>query len=513
MRVVARLSALFLSLLCPVLGGDYDPILLRSAHTRAGAPDAKLAVFVPGGKVPPEDYAAFLQGVLDLSSTNLFGVIVHCGKLNLCDPLGQLPGLIKDGIAAAGKELNNGTEFVSEQIFVMGHSLGGVGARHYADTFDKSRGAAAFAGVALFGTQYNGDHEDFKGTLGYPLDLKEFPAPFLAVAGELDMVPVMGHVGILVNQYERELDATARALKPLIIVPGMDHSQFCAPFNVSGDLAPETSNAASLRYAASATATWLDNAVRPSETLASTLAEFVANASVPITNAWRNAHDLEAANWCKTAQQIAIGNLPSDALSLVDIHVVARETGAALEHFHTNYTLDAKTGRLSIYIGSYAYYPQVSSWNPVELFGPTYESASDISCKLMSADRIAQQLNVTGQFPQAKPPVACSKINEAAVSHAMEMLEESWPQGVARFEKRGLNFTFAEDSSTFAGPQWVFMSSLTFKTSATGVTVRSPRLYSSITSKIYPGNFYCKVLSPAKALEWVQSAGLSGRFR
>ena len=95
----------------------------------------------------------------------------------------------------------------------------------------------------------------------------------------------------------------------------------------------------------------------------------------------------------------------------------------------------------------------------------------------------------------------------------MEMLKESWPQGVERFEKRGLNFTFAEDSSTFAGPQWVFMSSLTFKTSATGVTVRSPRLYSSITSKIYPGNFYCKVLSPAKALEWVQSAGLSGRFR
>ena len=49
------------------------------------------------------------------------------------------------GLVAAGKELNNGTEFVSEQIFVMGHSLGGVGARHYADTFDKSQGAGAFA--------------------------------------------------------------------------------------------------------------------------------------------------------------------------------------------------------------------------------------------------------------------------------------------------------------------------------------------------------------------------------
>jgi hypothetical protein len=49
------------ALLSPALAGDYTPILLRSARTRAGAPDAKLALFVPGGKVPPADYALFLQ--------------------------------------------------------------------------------------------------------------------------------------------------------------------------------------------------------------------------------------------------------------------------------------------------------------------------------------------------------------------------------------------------------------------------------------------------------------------
>ena len=100
-----------------------------------------------------------------------------------------------------------------------------------------------------------------------------------------------------------------------------------------------------------------------------------------------------------------------------------------------------------------------------------------------------------------------------AVDRAVALLGKYWPQGVARFARRGLNFTFAEDTSTFAGPQWVFLSSLTFKASSTGVTVASPRLYSSITSKIFPGNFYCKVLSPAKALEWVQSRGLSRRFK
>jgi len=492
---------------------DYSPILLRSAHSRAGAPDAKLALFVPGGKVPPQDYAPFLQDVLDRTqNTNLFGAIVHCGKLNLCDPLGQLPGLIASAIAQAGKELNNGTEFLSEQIFVMGHSLGGVGARHYADTFDKARGAAAFAGLALFGTQYNGDHEDFKGTLGYPMDLNSFPAPLIAVVGELDMVPAMGHVGTLVDQW-LIMSPQKQANKPLVVVPGMDHSQFCSPFNVSGDLAPEISNAAARAYAAGATAAWVDNVVRPAPALASTLNDFVQNASVPITRAWREASALEAGAWCAEAQKVAIGDLPAAATARVDMQVVTKTSGASLEHFHTNYTLDPATGRLGIFIGSYAYYPQNTSWNPVRLFGPTYQSARDISCKLMSADRIAQQLNVAGQFPQKIPPVPCSRVNAAAVERAMNLLGAYWPAGVTRFARRGLNFTFADDSSTFAGPQWVFLSSLSFKPSSTGVTVSSPRLYSSITSKIYPGNFYCKVLSPAKALEWIQSKGLAPRFK
>ena len=132
--------------------GDYDPIVL--AGPRPGAADAKLALFVPGGKVPIEDYVPFLQAVLRSSGANAFGVIVHCGKLNLCNPLGQLDSLISQGIAAANKA-NNNTNFEPADIFVMGHSLGGVGARHYADTFDKAKGAAAFAGLALFGTQVN----------------------------------------------------------------------------------------------------------------------------------------------------------------------------------------------------------------------------------------------------------------------------------------------------------------------------------------------------------------------
>ena len=107
---------------------------------------------------------------------------------------------MKDAIDAASTAA--GVLFSPADIFVWGHSLGGVGARHFVDTFNASVGAAAFAGLALFGTQFNGDHEDFKGTLGYPLDLKTFGAPLLVLLGELDMVPV-SHAALLYSGWER----------------------------------------------------------------------------------------------------------------------------------------------------------------------------------------------------------------------------------------------------------------------------------------------------------------------
>merc|ERR1712166_886018 len=178
-----------------VAAGDYTPVILNPSAGKTGA--AKLILFVPGGKVPPSDYIPFLRASLDSAQCKVFGVIVKCGKLNLCDPLGQLDGLLEKALSAAAAA-NNNTKFEQHDIIVMGHSLGGVGARHYFDSFTKA-GKSPFAGLALLGTQYNGDHEDFKGTLGYPTNLAAFLAPLLALTGELDMGP-MSHPALLYTQ-------------------------------------------------------------------------------------------------------------------------------------------------------------------------------------------------------------------------------------------------------------------------------------------------------------------------
>lgn len=47
----------------------------------------------------------------------------------------------------------------------------------------------------------------------------------LALLGELDMVPT-SHAALLFEQY-KQLAPVDQAAKPIVIIPGMDHSQFC----------------------------------------------------------------------------------------------------------------------------------------------------------------------------------------------------------------------------------------------------------------------------------------------
>ena len=108
---------------------------------------------------------------------NLFISIARCGKLGLCNPQGELDSEVDLAISEAIKA-NNGEQFENQQIFIAGHSLGGTGARHWYDAHLQNQDP--FGGLIIFGTQYNGDHEDFKGALGFPLDLREFPTPFLS---------------------------------------------------------------------------------------------------------------------------------------------------------------------------------------------------------------------------------------------------------------------------------------------------------------------------------------------
>ena len=118
-----------------------------------------------------------------------------------------------------------------------------------------------------------------------------------------------------------------------------------------------------------------------------------------------------------------------------------------MEHTHTNYSFQSNNNSiLHLNIASYPYYPSISSWNPVNIFAPNYSGAQDISCKMISADRIAQQFNVSGYFPQHAPSATCQLINQASIDTAIELLGKYWPVALERMSRRGRNITIEEDS-------------------------------------------------------------------
>merc|ERR1711968_353070 len=101
--------------------------------------------------------------------------------------------------------------------------------------------------------------------------------PLLALLGELDMVPT-SHAALLYEQ-----SSGLPATKSVAIVDGMDHSQFCAGFNVSGDLWPEISNADALSTSGMLAGAWLDVVLFKSTAAANTLSQWESSHTQKLT--------------------------------------------------------------------------------------------------------------------------------------------------------------------------------------------------------------------------------------
>uniref|UniRef100_A0A7S0FY25 1-alkyl-2-acetylglycerophosphocholine esterase n=1 Tax=Pyrodinium bahamense TaxID=73915 RepID=A0A7S0FY25_9DINO len=475
-----------------VAAASAQPIVLNPLDSRQG--DLKLMLLVPGGKVPPEDYLPMARGAQEQSQLYLSVGIPRC-HINLCDPILELRGLLEDLIAAVNKTA--GGVLRRADVFVTGHSLGGTGARHFYDIWPGS------AGLALFGTQFNGDHEDFKGTLGYPTDLQAFPGPLLALTGELDMLPI-SHTAELVRQWQGLSKHGFSYQKLPIIVAGMDHSQFCPPFNVSGDLVPEISNEAAVGAVSEILAAWLDAvASRGAAATAVRLLHAYAEKTVPIAAPFIKATGLDG-SWCASAQKLLAGS--PEALHVIAEH---RYDSVNLEHCHPNVTMDG--GVLTATVCDYRFYASTNSTFPN--FAPVYQGAQDISCKMVAEDKIAAALGQPA-VDMGSPEVVnrCRLLNRRAFDVARGLVSQDWPRAVHRFEAQGKRVTFDEDSQALLGPQWV-LSRLEFQETDREVKIASNAMISPLTSQFYPGSHYCKLLAPSKAVELLMTRGLTARYR
>jgi len=133
-----------------------------------------------------------------------------------------------------------------------------------------------------------------------------------------------------------------------------------------------------------------------------------------------------------------------------------------------------------------------------------YYMSTDIAAKLKSREAIYKYFNMTFDVKE----LTCKEINEKAMDYVLK----NWKGDKAvldRFAKVGQKIEWLEDSESQAGPTWVNRGIITKNTTDT-FQVQSRALLSPVDFfvPVAAGMLYCKLMSPARILEWMIVDGL-----
>lgn len=452
----------------------------------------RLLVFLPGALVPTEHYRPTMHAVQKATTGVRLTVVIPAMTDKLCthqclskSRCGQLRRTVDKVIKQSGFRGVN----PKDDTFIAGHSLGSVCANYMV-----SGHGYEFAGLMAYGGYVDETGES---------SVANYSIPVLTMGGELDGGAARpGRLSLYYSQFKSygaaHGDATALVRKPVHVLPGLDHSDFCPGFFVTAikDLKSEQSQEEALEAIARGSSAFLQlnspTAAETKERALSTMYEMqtlTAELLEPYLAAFALEQHGAAGPWCETAQQVVAGLRPEDAGKLV----VRSELLAmsSFWHGHTEYAKLAD-GRLEATV--------ISAVEPFTESHKRHGAAKSIDCKMLAADRIAEQLSLNTQAVQ------CREVNKLAVDVARKLMPR---HALERFDTKGRGFCHEHDIGVLGdiGPLFV-AGSLKAKETSECLEVASLGLTTSLKSWIYPGNHYCKLLSPAMALEWMMTDGL-----
>jgi hypothetical protein len=469
-----------------------DAVILQPVNaSRTDLPE-RLLIFMPGGKVPVEYYKQTAQAIqaaatglrLTVVVPSVFQnlCIIECSTSSLCAPL---KNVVDKAVAKSGFKGSNS----KEDTFIAGHSLGATCADNFVRAYSYN-----YAGLLEFGgyVDKTGDGS-----------VANYSIPLMHLAGELDGGGARpGKLALYYKQFKdyaaQHGEEKALTMKPVNTLMGVDHSNFCPGFFVTAtkDLCSEVTEAVALQAIGESAAAFLHlNSPTTSvlKTAAMATMKEMLSVSQKLYEPYLQAFEIENnGSWCAMAQH-AIGGLSAADDAKLQVQVDRRGIDT-FEHGHTNYTQVAGGG-LNIWIISAS--EASTGFGPADIHG----AAKSIDCKMIGADRLAEQLKVTAQQNKT-----CGEINKFAVEKALELIPAKSKE---RYLAQSRRVCYAEDTSVFfnIGPLFV-KKSITLDEKDTCLEVASVGLVSAISSHIFPGNHYCKLLSPAMAMEWMMTDGV-----
>ncbi|KAH9314362.1 hypothetical protein KI387_022989 [Taxus chinensis] len=181
-----------------------------------------LLLFFPGALTPPQAYFPLINTIQKKSTFRLWATVLDPGKQPISPPMieATFDGMIKR-VKDHGFEPG---ELSINRIFVAGHSLGAWCSR----SISKKKAEGFIQMGSFFHTN--------------PDNLAQYPKPVLSLGGGLDGQLGVGgfakHAGEIYTLEPEMGGFNTNAVKPVIIIPGMNHAQFShgIPNKERGDL-------------------------------------------------------------------------------------------------------------------------------------------------------------------------------------------------------------------------------------------------------------------------------------
>jgi len=492
-------------------------------------------VMISGAAIANTAYQPMLQKLQDASAQ--LGISLWVGSPWY---LGSTPNPadLKQRVQDVQQRLSEAGLPAGAKAFFAAHSLGTV----FLQDFVKGLGLDGAAGQILMG--------GFLARKHLTPELS-FPVPTLTLGAELDGLARITRIAESVFHQEE-----GKSFFPVVVLPGQNHMQFASgspPLNVRrNDLAAEVSEAVAHEAIASASADFLAQCLGLGSSAAERRMAERASATQALLAPVLQAYALEGSRrfgveaqyggsaekscvrglcpsqspWAPEAQRLISGPAlekaaPSMALEVTNAFVKLGGSPVTGQDFHLpNLTRAEKKVTISTYSQCY--------WNDVldevlEDFdtGFTFTSAQEIGTKLLSRQcTLTLGLGEKADFSQDDPDF-CAATNQKALDWALKHVPAA---SAKRFQSKGVQLVMGKDLQKQGGPLWLYARLELNKKEQDGrqvVEVVSP---AQKTEQDYwkdhfhvprpsavpdPGCYhYCKLLSPARALEWIMVDGL-----
>ncbi|XP_012943546.1 uncharacterized protein LOC106014029 [Aplysia californica] len=461
-------------------------VTLRPLPAKSPVPDERdvAIILVPELGVAHTDYKVFCRIIQQLYPLRLWVGLADI-SMEAAITMDNLPILL----AETQQELHNAGMRTDVDVFLAAHGQTGHKVADYARAVPES-----LRGLILLGS-----------FLPRRESAVSFPLPVLTLVGEVDGVTRITRIAQTIQEMIRaaNFDPDIVVQSPLVILEGSNHEVYTVsqlPYALHLlDIEAEVDKSVGMETAANITAMFVANAVREPEALVVMAeSEFkrafdkAKNLTAPVRSLKELTQDELKSYWVKSAQKWLSGLEGKQSTQLeVDSYVVEDSSSsmalppALVKEYGINYVVT---------FSDVIRYPHSEDG---EDDGAAPQAPDEIAARMLGPERIQEYLKNTN----ISKNYTCRDLNYASYMTAYHAATERARQ---RYDNYHRGIVFLPDVVTDSSVLWETMRlRVETRDSELQVTSISYKTDNDMSQSQYSGLFFCKLLPPDKALEWI----------